>query len=37
VLAYARVLGRTRTALPVFHAWRVFVRTPAGYRLVGPR
>jgi soluble lytic murein transglycosylase-like protein len=37
VLAYARVLGRTRTALPAFHAWRVFVRTPAGYRLVGTR
>jgi len=35
VLAYARVLGRTRAALPAFHAWRVFVRTPAGYRLVG--
>jgi hypothetical protein len=35
VLAYARVLGRTRTALPAFHAWRVFVRTPAGYRRVG--
>jgi hypothetical protein len=37
VLAYARVLVRTRAALPVFHAWRVFVRTPGGYRLVGPR
>jgi membrane-bound lytic murein transglycosylase B len=35
VLAYARVLGRTRAALPVFHAWRVFVRAPDGYRLVG--
>jgi hypothetical protein len=35
VLAYARVLGRTRVALPVFHAWRVFVRTPDGYRRVG--
>jgi membrane-bound lytic murein transglycosylase B len=34
VLAYARVLGRTRAALPSFHAWRVFVRTPDGYRLV---
>ena len=32
VLAYARVIRRSRRALAVFHAWQVFVRTPRGYR-----
>ena len=32
VLAYARVMRHTRAAYYGFHAWQVFVRTPAGYR-----
>ncbi len=32
VLAYARVIARTRARYYGFHAWQVFVRTPAGYR-----
>src|SRR5215216_4018509 len=32
VLAYARVIRRNARALYAFHAWQVFVRTPAGYR-----
>jgi soluble lytic murein transglycosylase-like protein len=34
VLAYARVIARTLRAFYGFHAWQVFVRTPAGYRRV---
>lgn len=32
VLAYARVMRRDIRAYYGFHAWQVFVRTPAGYR-----
>ena len=32
VLAYATVMRHTRAAYYGFHAWQVFVRTPAGYR-----
>jgi membrane-bound lytic murein transglycosylase B len=32
VLAYARVMRRDVRAFHGFHAWQVFVRTPAGYR-----
>jgi hypothetical protein len=32
VLAYARVMQREPRAYHGFHAWQVFVRTPAGYR-----
>jgi membrane-bound lytic murein transglycosylase B len=32
VLAYARVMRRDLWAFYAFHAWQVFVRTPAGYR-----
>jgi membrane-bound lytic murein transglycosylase B len=32
VLAYARVMRRDARAFYGFHAWQVFVRTPAGYR-----
>jgi Transglycosylase SLT domain len=32
VLAYARVMRRDPPAFYAFHAWQVFVRTPAGYR-----
>ena len=34
VLAYARVIGRDLRAFYGFHAWQVFVRTPAGYRRI---
>jgi len=32
VLAYARIMRRDVRAFHGFHAWQVFVRTPAGYR-----
>jgi hypothetical protein len=37
ILAYSRAMHRDLRAYFGFHAWQVFVRTPAGYRrLTGP-